>query len=783
MIEKKVVPASLYITLLIICILLGFYVSAAFLYSDLTIANFGERIIRGCTENYFLPWRIWNDKSLPCMGYGVIGWVLLSGYIMYHFRNYQPGMEHGVEDWGDAKEITRRRANVDTTKNRFLTRHLMIDTQGPGKMSNNNMLVIGTAGTYKTTSTVIPNLLHANANYIVLDVKGELSYKCGLYLLSRGYTIRCLDLKNPEHSSRYNPFAYIENEEDLIRLVATISDSCTPPDSMSSDPFWQEGRDLYLQSLFYYEWLTARRDGREGSINNVLGLIDDENTIDTTRQVAKGQQPITLLQTKMDALEKSIPGNPATRDYRKLKVGAAETVRSILIIVNAMLKLCQTEGLKRIFSKDDLHLREFATGVGGTLKDPKPGKIALFMIVDDGDDSFNFVCSMVYTQALSILSRIADNDFKGGLPVPLEFWMDEFYRGARPMNVQGVMGIVRSRNISLIPILQSKAQLVDLMKEDKAKIIMENCPVTIFLGAGRTAEDTHQWVSDLLGEMTIDTTTDTKRGFQVDSGHQKAGARLLTKQQVARLPLEDAIVFLQSERPVYDRKALPWENDVCSKSRLAALKRHAARNGVPFDNPNYYSDAMEMNKNHPEGGFINHVEVVVDEKGVQHTIFPGEVVVDAPPEGATVIAMTDEEIARAPLPDGDAAVKAMKMLQGKRERPVEYELTADGRWMKVLPFPEDGSSAPEEGSTTPRNEGSMKDNSDVSRQEGDEESAHPDRDLGDILDLLAMRADYFSEDAMEFILSAVDSGVDERAVRRMIDMDEGELLRICGEVG
>ena len=224
------------------------------------------------------------------------------------------------------------------------------------------------------------------------------------------------------------------------------------------------------------------------------------------------------------------------------------------------------------------------------------------MIVDDGDDSFNFVCSMVYTQALNILSRIADNDFKGGLPVPLEFWMDEFYRGARPMNVQGVMGIVRSRNISLIPILQSKAQLVDLMKEDKAKIIMENCPVTIFLGAGRTAEDTHQWVSDLLGEMTIDTTTDTKRGMQVDSGHQKAGARLMTKQQVARLPLEDAIVFLQSERPVYDRKALPWENISYSPLRLAALRRKAERLGVPFDNPNYYSDAMEMNKNHPEGG-------------------------------------------------------------------------------------------------------------------------------------------------------------------------------------
>ncbi|MCR5212435.1 MAG: type IV secretory system conjugative DNA transfer family protein [Lachnospiraceae bacterium] len=760
MIEKKHIPASVYITLLFICILLGFYISAAFLYDDLTLGNFGERIIRGCMDNHFLPWLIWNDKSLSCMGYGVIGWVLLSSYIMYHFRNYQPGMEHGVEDWGEAKEITKRRANVDTTKNRFLTRNLMIDTEGPGKMSNNNMLVIGTAGTYKTTSTVIPNLLHANVNYIVLDVKGELSYKCGHYLLSRGYTIRCLDLKNPERSSRYNPFAYIENEEDLIRLISTISDSCTPPDSMSSDPFWQEGRDLYLQSLFYYEWLTARRDGREGSINNVLKLIDDENTIDTSRTAPKGQQPFTVLQTKMDMLEKSMPGNPATRDYRKLKVGAAETVRSILIIVNAMLKLCQTEGLKRIFSKDDLHLREFATGVGGTIKNPnKEGKLALFMIVDDGDDSFNFVCSMVYTQALNILSRMADNDFKGGLPVPLEFWMDEFYRGARPMNVQGVMGIVRSRNISLIPILQSKAQLVDLMKEDKAKIIMENCPVTIFLGAGRTADDTHQWVSDLLGEMTIDTLSDTKRGLQVDSGHQKAGARLMTKQQVARIPLEDAIVFLQSERPVYDRKALPWENVTYGKVRLALLRRRAKKLNIPFDNPNYYSDAMGMNRNSPEGGFVNHVEVVVDEKGEHHTVEEKDIVVDAPPAGAKVITMTDEEIAKATIPDGKGAVRAL--LRGtKRGKVVEYEFTPDGRLVgeAELKISEKAEAEPKKPEI-------------------------PSVDTPALLDFLATRADHFSEGAMEFILSAIDSGVDERAVRRMIAIDEVELLRICGEVG
>ena len=491
MITRRTMPWSIYAVLLVAIEILGFYASACFLYDDVSIQNFSEYMIRGCTENWFLPWRIANAMTPECMGIALMGWIFLVSYMMYHFRNWQGGMEHGAEDWADAFDVAKRRANPDDTKNRVLSANVRIDTQGDRKLSNNNMIVIGSSGTYKTTSVVTPNLLQANENYIILDVKGELLYKYGLFLKSRGYTIRVLNLKEQDKSDAYNPFDYIENELDLIKLIANIQAACNPPDAMTSDPFWKEGAGLYLQAVFYYEWFMARREGRPGTFNNVLTLLNEETRPDTNVKPVKGQPQQTVLQSRMNALEKEEgPDNPAVRDYRKLKEGAAETVRSIVIIINAMLKLCQTEGLKRIFSHDDLHLRDFATGVGGSVESPNlSGRLALFMVVNDEDDSYNFICSMVYTQALEILSRMADTDFKdrgGALPIPLTFWMDEFYAGARPQDTEKVMGVIRSRNISMVLILQSVAQIKTLFSGDKWQTIMDNCVSVCLAFASQT---------------------------------------------------------------------------------------------------------------------------------------------------------------------------------------------------------------------------------------------------------------------------------------------------------
>lgn len=589
MIQKRKLSGWVLSILLAVLLVVGYFVSGIFCLGDLSLDGIQDKLIYVFSHPLYL-WA--NGKTLACMGVGVLIWVFLAMYLTQHYRNFQSGKEYGNEEWADVQSVNARLRNKDTKKNRILSQNLSIATEGKWQLSNNNMLVIGSSGTYKTNSVVTPNLLRCAANYIVLDVKGELMYKYGKYLKSQGYTIRCLNLKDQHRSDRYNPFLYIETEEDVIRLIATIQDALTPPDTARNDPFWSDGACLYMQSIFFYEWFVAGKEGRVGDMNQVMVLVNDEATLASETE---GKQ--TLLQVKMDRLESLYGENPATRDYRKLKRGAEETVRSIVIIVNAMLKLFETEGLKRIFSGDDLHLREFATGVNGTIENLSGRKSALFLCVPDNDQSYNFVCSMVYTQALDLLMRMADNDFRdrgSSLPIPLEVWMDEFYAGARPYATEALMGVVRSRNISLIPILQSVAQIKSLFPGDKWQIIMDNCAVLMYLGSGSGALETHKYISELIGKMTIDTSNDGKSGQNGSVNYNRMGRELLTPAEVRRMDRHDCIIFLEGQLPVYDRKALPWE----------------VRKG-PFQ------EAMRLNR---DGGYIHPVSVVRGYDGQMYTI-------------------------------------------------------------------------------------------------------------------------------------------------------------------
>lgn len=628
MIERKEIPTRYYLYALPLVLLFSFLVSGVFSYPDLTLANFEEHL-EEVLRHFYLPWSWVNDKTPACIGLGFLVWIMASAYVMYRYRNFQTGKEYGNEDWADVADVNARHSSEDDSLNRVLSANLRVATKGDGSLSNNNMLVIGSAGRYKTTSTVMTNLLRCNANYIVLDVKGELMYKCGLYLKSRGYTIRCLNLKDQEKSDKYNPFVYIENEVDLIKLIENIYDALTPDDAMSSDPFWTDGAKMYLMSVFYYVWYQAKKDGVVGSFNQVLKLIDEETTDSDERPDPK-QPPKSLLQVRMEKMAKEEGETAAVKYYRKLKEGAKETVRSIVIIVNAKLKLCGTAGLKRILSGDDMNLREFATGVGGTVKKTSGRKLALFMCINDNDASFNFICSMLYTQATEILCRMADIDFKdrgGALPIPLEMWEDEFYAGARPHDTEKLMGVIRSRNISMIPILQSVAQIKALFKSEKWEIIMDNCPVMLFLGAGAGALETHKYISELLGKMTIDTLTDGKNGQQQSDNYNRTGRELMTPSEVRRIEKQNLIIFMEGEYPIFDRKALPWE---------------MPEKIVPF------KTAMKMNDEHPDKGYVHPVHVIIDPKTgryldqVQETS-PVEAVSQIP-AGSKTVTLTNHDI-------------------------------------------------------------------------------------------------------------------------------------------
>lgn len=622
MLKNRKISYKVYLILLAVVMLFSLFFAGIFSYEDTNIFNIPDKLTE-LAGHFWQFNRYFNAYTIQCLGWGFLVWIFLCYVIMDKMRNWQSHIAYGSEDWGDAEDVTKRRANKDESCNRIISKNLRIDTQGADKASNNNMVVVASSGKFKTTSVVVPNLLAGGANKIVLDVKGELMRNYGLYLKEKGYTIRCLNLKYPEQSDRYNPFAYIQTEEDIIKLIANIQKSLTPPDAMKGEAFWDEGVALYLQSVFFYEWWYAKKEGRTGTFNNVLKLVNDEAKKDTSKPVEKGKQPPTLLQIKMDQLaEEDSPDNPAVRDYRKLKDGAAETVRSIIIITNAKLKLCETKALKRIFEDDDMHLTEYATGVGGTLDKPNKNKLITFLCVDDSDQSYNFVCSMLYSQALTILMRMADNDLGGSLPIALELWLDEFYAGARPADCAQLMGVIRSRNISMIPILQSVSQLKDLYQGEKAEIIHDNCPIFWFGGCGQGAIETQKAISELLGKATVDIASDGSNGNNKSTNYQKTGRELMTPAEIKNMDKHYCIVFLEDERPIYDRKSLPWE-----------------------DNP-LYKQAMQLNEESGVGGYIVEPKSMVDPHTGEYVTIQNYINIeetDELPEGVTPIDIYDDK--------------------------------------------------------------------------------------------------------------------------------------------
>ena len=622
MLKNRKISYKVYLILLAVVMLFSLVFAGIFSYEDTNIFNIPDKLTE-LAGHFWQFNRYFNAYTIQCLGWGFLVWIFLCYVIMDKMRNWQSHIAYGSEDWGNAEDVTKRRANKDESCNRIISKNLRIDTQGADKASNNNMVVVASSGKFKTTSVVVPNILAGGANKIVLDVKGELMRNYGLYLKEKGYTIRCLSLKYPNLSDRYNPFAYIETEEDIIKLIANIQKSLTPPDAMKGEPFWDEGVALYLQSVFFYEWWYAKKEGRTGTFNNVLKLVNDEAKKDTSKPVEKGKQPPTLLQIKMDQLaEEDSPDNPAVRDYRKLKDGAAETVRSIIIITNAKLKLCETKALKRIFEDDDMHLTEYATGVGGTLDKPNKNKLITFLCVDDSDQSYNFVCSMLYSQALTILMRMADNDLGGSLPIALELWLDEFYAGARPADCAQLMGVIRSRNISMIPILQSVSQLKDLYQGEKAEIIHDNCPIFWFGGCGQGAIETQKAISELLGKATVDIASDGSNGNNKSTNYQKTGRELMTPAEIKNMDKHYCIVFLEDERPIYDRKSLPWE-----------------------DNP-LYKQAMQLNEESGVGGYIVEPKSMVDPHTGEYVTIQNYINIeetDELPEGVTPIDIYDDK--------------------------------------------------------------------------------------------------------------------------------------------
>lgn len=563
MIEKRKTPWWAFIIGLFILLILAYFGCGLLKLDGVTINNYQQKLLYIFTH----PFRNWWTKKTPAfMSVVFVAWIMFIAYYLDQNRNYHFGVENGSEQWADVNKLSKTlRDSKNEKNNTYLSERIAVSNN---VLSNMNMLVIGGSGSYKTTSVLTPNLLLAGMTNVILDIKGDLLRKHGNYLKEHGVKVKSFNLINPEESDRYNPMQYLQKETDVIRLITNMQASVKPPDAQKGDPFWDDGVALYLQAMFFHEWLTAKEENRKPTLNNILKLVNMES-----KHVGDGEEDDkTELQLEMDRLAE-LHGDdyPPVRDYRKLKEGATETVRSIIIMVNAMLRLCETSALKRLFEDDDIDIPSLGLGVDGN---PNK-KTALFLVMPDNDQSFNFLISMFYTQLFDVLIRIADHKCHGSLPIHVRLWADEFYAGPKPTNTEVLMGTIRSRNLSIVPILQSIAQIKAVFPQEKWEVFLDNCAVMIYLGSGPAAFSTHEYISKLLGEMTIDTRNDgvtTGSHGSSSLNNQRAGRGLMTPGEVKRLDRKKCLIFMEGQYPILDWKNLPFETPEWKESERLAGK-------------------------------------------------------------------------------------------------------------------------------------------------------------------------------------------------------------------
>ncbi len=569
-IQRRKLPWGLLTVLLVLMLILAYLLSGLMKLDGVTFLNWQNRF----AEVLLHPFRNWwNEKSVAFLGIAFFAWFGIVTYLMDDYRNRQAGVEHGAEEWADLKQIRHTLTDKDETKNTLLSENVAVANE---RLSNQNILIVGGSGSYKTTSIVTPNLHLAAMTNVFLDIKGELLRKNGNYLKEHGIAVKSLNFINMEQSDRWNPFNYIHSEKDLVKIVTNLQESVKPPDAMKGEPFWDEASGLYLMSLFAYEWFRQEEEKKEHPKHYQVATLPRVVELANMEMQPGSREDSTKLQEKMEDLEsKHGRAYPPVRDYFKLK-GAAEakeTISSVILMVNAMLRLCETPELKRILEEDDIDIKSLGTGA-----DHIPGKkTALFLVMPDNDPSFNFLISMFYTTMYDVLLYTADHECGGKLPIHVRLWADEFYAGPKPTRTEVLMGTIRGRNMSIVPILQSIAQAQALFPQNKWEIFIENCAVMVYLGSGPGAKSTHEYISKLLGDMTIDTRDDGRSfGSHGNSNIQnrKSGRTLMTPAEVRRMSRKDCLIFIEGQYPIFDRKAIPFHT-----KRWMEAEKLAGKNG------------------------------------------------------------------------------------------------------------------------------------------------------------------------------------------------------------
>ena len=494
------------------------------------------QILETLSEKLEQPFFItYTPYTFKCILIFTAAYFLGIGIYESQKRNYRRGVEHGSAKWGNVSEICRRYCEKQYTQNLLLTQHFRMGLDGYKHKRNLNVLVVGGSGAGKSRTYAIPNIMQCNCSMVITDPKAELLRKTGGVLERNGYEVRVFDLINPETSWCYNPFAYVWDDKDVLKLINNLIRNTTPKGAQSSDPFWEKSETALLQALMLY--LLHEAPPEEQNFPMIMEMLGSAQVKEDDEDY---QSPLDIL---FERLEMRDPESIAVKQYAIYKQAAGKTAKSILISVGVRLAAFNLKQIANLTCTDELDLYSIGEK-----------KVVLFCCIPDADTSMNYLVGMIYSNLFQTLYYVADRKYGGRLPVPVHCIMDEWPNVALPDDFDKILATMRSRGISCSIIIQNIAQMKALFK-DSYESLIGNCDEFLYLGGNE--KEGHKYVSELLGKETLDTNTygQTKgRSGSYSVNYQQTGRELLTPDEIRLLDNRKAILFIRGERPIMDDK-------------------------------------------------------------------------------------------------------------------------------------------------------------------------------------------------------------------------------------
>ena len=530
--RKKPVPPALWMALTIPVLWLA--VIAASVYENgMNVFELVSHLTAAVNHPFAVRWTAYTPRFL------LVFLLLYGGGVLLYYsgrENRRPGQEYGSAQWGSPWQLNKKYADKDPANNTLLTRHVAMSLNGRRHMRNLLQIIVGGSGAGKTRFFCKPGIMSVNSSYLIVDPKGEMLRSTGYLLKEEGYDIKVFDLIHPRQSDGYNPFTYIRDDPDVLKLMDNLVKNTTPPKGASNDPFWEKAEIALDSALMLY--LLYEAPVEEQNFEMLMFMLECARVMEEDEQY---QSPLDLL---FQTLEERDPSHIAVREYKVYKQAAGKTAKSILVTASVRLAAFIFPQYAAMMQTDEM---DFAS-MGER-------KRAIFCVIPVNDGSMNYLVSMLLTQCFQQLYLRADERYNGRLPMPVRVIQDEWANVAQPDSYPKVLATCRSYNIGINIIVQN-IQSIKALYKDEWEGIIGNCDTLLFLGGGNEPTSL-EFVSKLLGKETVHTRTrgQTKgRSGSSSVNYQQTGRDLMTPDEIRMLPTNDALLFIRGEKPVRDKK-------------------------------------------------------------------------------------------------------------------------------------------------------------------------------------------------------------------------------------